>query len=107
MSILVSIAKLYVRLVFRDGEYNSLKTQQNFNVAGPPRGIAKRCDKLEHDKIRGFWIDKANEHRGVLVYLHGGAFYFGPVKEHLDYFAPICKQTQIAGFLIHYGFAPH
>lgn len=106
MSILVTIAKLYVRLVFRDGEYNSLKTQQDFNVADPPRGIAKRCEKLEHDRIRGFWIDKANEQRGVLVYLHGGAFYFGPVKEHWEYIARICKQTGMAGLLIDYGFAP-
>lgn len=106
MSILVEIAKLYVRLVFRDGEYNSLKTQQDFNVPDPPRGIANRCEKLQHDKIRGGWIDKANEKRGVLVYLHGGAFYFGPVKEHWDYFARICKQTQMAGLLIDYRFAP-
>ncbi len=106
MSILVEIAKLYVRLVFRDGEYNALKTQRDFNVPDPPRRIARRCEKLEHDKIPGFWIDKANEHRGVLVYLHGGAFYFGPVKEHWDYFARICKQTQMAGLLIDYGFAP-
>ncbi|HEX3101034.1 MAG TPA: alpha/beta hydrolase fold domain-containing protein, partial [Pyrinomonadaceae bacterium] len=106
MSILVEIAKLYVRLVFRDGEYNSIKTQQDFNVPDPPRGIAKRCEKLGHDKIRGFWIDKANEKRGVLVYLHGGAFYFGPVKEHWDYFARICKQTQMAGLLVDYRFAP-
>src|SRR5436190_8700053 len=106
MSILVEIAKVYVRLVFRDREYNSLKTQQDFNVPDPPRRITKRCEKLDHDKIRGFWIDKANEERGLLVYLHGGAFYFGPVKEHWDYFARICKQTQMAGLLIDYRFAP-
>ena len=106
MSILVSIAKLYVRLVFRDGEYNALRTQKDFNVPDPPRGIAKRCEKLDHPEIGGYWIDKAYETRGVLVYLHGGAFYFGPVKEHWDYFARICKQTRMAGLLVNYRFAP-
>ncbi|CAN5411038.1 alpha/beta hydrolase [soil metagenome] len=106
MSILVTIAKLYVRLVFREGEYNSLKTQKDFNVPNPPRGLVKRSEKLDHDTIRGFWVDKENAHRGVLVYLHGGAFYFGPVKEHWDYFGRICKESQMAGLLIDYGFAP-
>jgi epsilon-lactone hydrolase len=106
MSLLVKIAKLYVRLVFRDGEYNALKTQRSFNVPDPPRGIAKRCELLEGSDVRAFWIDKANSDRGVLVYLHGGAFYFGPVKEHWDYFGHICKKTGMAGLLTDYGFAP-
>ena len=107
MSIQNTLSKLYVRFVFRDGEYNSLKTQKEFNVPDPPRGIAARCEKLEPYKARGFWIDKANRQNGLLIYLHGGAFYFGPVKEHWDYFARICKQTQMAGLLIDYGFARH
>ncbi len=107
MSIQNSIAKLYVRLVFRDeGPFDALKTQRQFNIPDPPRGIAKRAEPLAHDKIRGFWIDKQNSNRGVLVYLHGGAYYFGPVKEHWQYFARICKQTGMAGLLIDYGFAP-
>ena len=106
MSILVSIAKLYVRFVFRDEEYDALKTQRDFNVPDPPRGIAKRCEPLSGD-VRAFWIDKANSGtRGVLVYLHGGAYYFGPVKEHWDYFARICKMTQMAGIMVDYGIAP-
>ncbi len=106
MSLLVKIAKLYVRLVFRDGEYNPLKTQKDFNVPGPPRSVADRCEKLASSAVSGFWIDRVNEHRGVLVYLHGGTFYFGPVKEHWDYFARICRQTQMAGILVDYGLSP-
>ena len=106
MSLLVSIAKLYVRLVFRDGEYDALRTQRNFNRPDPPRALAKRCSRCDHNGTRAFWLDKANSERGVLVYLHGGAFYFGPVKEHWDYFGLICKQTQMAGLMIDYGFAP-
>lgn len=107
VSIQNTIAKLYVRLVFRDtGPFDALKTQRQFNVPDPPRGIAKRFERVSHNKVRAFWLDKQNSHRGVLVYLHGGAFYFGPVKEHWQYFAYICKQTEMAGLLIDYRFAP-
>lgn len=107
MSIQNTIAKLYVRFVFRDeGEFDPIKTQRQLNVPGPPRNIVTRAQVLEHPGVRGFWIDKENAVRGVLVYLHGGAFYFGPVKEHWQYLARICKQTQMAGLMIDYGFAP-
>jgi acetyl esterase/lipase len=107
MSILNSIAKLYVRLAFRDdGEFDPLKTQRELNVPGPPRSIVGRCAPLDHPNVRAFWIDKDHSGKGVLVYLHGGAFYFGPVKEHWDYLARICKQTGMAGLMVDYGIAP-
>ena len=106
MSILVSLAKLYVRLVFREGHYDALKTQRDFNVSDPPKRIAGRCERLASDSVRAFWIDKQNATRGVLVYLHGGAFYFGPVKEHWEYIGRICKQTGMAGIMVDYGIAP-
>ena len=105
MSILVKIAKLYVRFVFREGEYDALKTQKDFNVPDPTRGIAKRCERVDGN-VRAFWIDKQNTKNGVLIYLHGGAYYFGPVKEHWDYIARISKQTQMAAIMIDYGIAP-
>jgi len=105
MSLLVKIAKLYVRFVFREGEYDALKTPKDFNVPDPPRGIAKRCERVDGD-VRAFWIDKQNAMEGVLVYLHGGAYYFGPVKEHWDYIARISKQTQMAAVMVDYGIAP-
>lgn len=106
MSVLNTIAKLYVRFVFRDeGEFDATKTQRDFNVTDPPRSIAKRAERIEH-KTRAFWIDKQNADRGVLAYLHGGAFYFGPVKEHWEYLGRICTLTQMAGLLIDYGIAP-
>ena len=107
MSIANKLAKIYVRLVFRDtGPFDALKTQKDFNVPDPPRGIAKRCEPLDRADIRGFWIDRGHAKKGVLVYLHGGAFYFGPVKEHWDYISNISKKTGMAALVIDYGFAP-
>ena len=107
MSLLNSIAKLYVRLAFRDdGEFDPLATQRELNVPGPPHKIVSRCEPLDHGGVRAFWIDKHHLENGVLVYLHGGAFYFGPVKEHWEYLARICKQTGMAGLMVDYGIAP-
>lgn len=107
MSIRNTIAKLYVRLIFRDeGPFDPLKTQQQLNVLDPPRGIARRAERVEHDTVRAFWCDRENAANGVLVYLHGGAFYFGPVKEHWQYFARICEKAGMAGVLVNYGYAP-
>jgi epsilon-lactone hydrolase len=106
MSLLVTIAKLYVRFVFRDGEYDAAKTQRDFNVPDPPRAIKKRTEPVAGDTVRAFWVDRANAGRGVLVYLHGGAYYFGPVKEHWEYLAKICKMTGMAGVMVDYGIAP-
>jgi acetyl esterase/lipase len=76
------------------------------NIPEPPRGIAKRCEKVDIPNVRAFWIDKAHADNGVLVYLHGGAFYFGPVREHWDYIARISKQTGMAAIVVDYGIAP-
>lgn len=101
------IAKIYVRLVFRDeGEFDSLKTQRELSLAEPPKSIRKRCEKLEIGATKSFWIDKANAKNGVLVYLHGGAFYFGPVKEHWQYIARISRQAQMAALVIDYRMSP-
>lgn len=107
MSLQNTIAKLYVRFVFReDGELDAIGTQRKFNIPDPPRSVGRRAERVEHDTVRAFWVDRENAARGVLVYLHGGAFYFGPVKEHWQYLARICKQTGMAGVMVDYGFAP-
>jgi acetyl esterase/lipase len=106
MSILNHIAKFYVRLVFREeGEFDALKTQKDFNLPDPPKRLAKRCEPVDHN-VRAFWIDKQHADRGVLVYLHGGAFYFGPVKEHWDYIGRISQAAGMAAILVDYGIAP-
>lgn len=107
MSLQNEIAKIYVRLVFReDGEFDSLKTQRELSLSEPPKNIAERCEKLETGAVKSFWIDKANAKNGVLVYLHGGAFYFGPVKEHWQYIAQISRKARMAALVIDYRMSP-
>jgi len=107
MGILMSIAKLYARTVFRkEDELDSLGTQKKLSLSDPPKRIAGRCRKDEIGGVKCVWIDEANAKNGVLVYLHGGAFYFGPVKEHWDYIAGISQRTQMAALMIDYRMAP-
>ncbi len=107
MSIQNTIAKLYVRIVFRkEDELDSLKTQKKLSLPGPPKRYAARSRKVEIGGVNCVWIDEANAKNGVLVYLHGGAYYFGPVKEHWDYIAGISRMTGMAALVIDYRMAP-
>jgi acetyl esterase/lipase len=107
MSILMKVAKLYARAVFRKAdELDSLKTQERLSLPEPPKRYAARCEEEEINGVRCVWIDQANAKNGVLVYLHGGIYYFGPVKEHWDYIADISKRTRMAALMVDYGMAP-
>ena len=107
MGILMKLAKLYARTVYRkEDELDSLRTQKKLSLPRPPRKFAARCRSAEIGGVKAVWIDEANAKNGVLVYLHGGAFYFGPVKEHWDYIAAISRKTQMAALMIDYRMAP-
>jgi acetyl esterase/lipase len=107
MSLQNALAKVYLRLFVRkENEFDSLKTQKELSLPEPPRRIAKRCEKIKIGEVNAFWIDKKNAKRGVLVYLHGGAFYFGPVKEHWQYIAKISRMSQMAALMIDYHMSP-
>lgn len=108
MSLQNEIAKIYVRLVFRekDEDFDSLKTQRKFSLPEPLKSIRPRCEPVEIGGAKSFWIDRQNAARGVLVYLHGGAFYFGPVKEHWQYIAHISRLAQMAALVIDFRMAP-
>jgi acetyl esterase/lipase len=56
--------------------------------------------------VRCVWIDEANANNGVLIYLHGGLYYFGPVKEHWDYIADMSERTGMATLVVDYAMAP-
>ncbi len=107
MSLRNTIAKLYVRAVFRDeGPFDPLKTQKEHNVRQPPRSFSARCVKAAIKGVDAFWIDEANAVNGILAYLHGGAYYFGPVKEQWYFIASMCKRVRMAALVIDFRNAP-
>src|SRR5688572_8250639 len=108
MSILNSIVKIYLR---REKLKNSLRQvtfeeKQAEIVSEPPVNIAKNCEKIEVEGVRATWFNQADQKGGVLVFLHGGSYTSGPYKEHWEYFADICRRTNMAGILIDYKLAP-
>jgi epsilon-lactone hydrolase len=108
MSLRMELAKIYVRLVFKekDDEFDSLKTQRELSLPEPPKNIAKRCEKVRVGEAKSIWIDKENAPNGVLVYLHGGAFYFGPVKEHWDFISRLSRAANMAALVVDFRMSP-
>ena len=110
MSLLNSIVKIYLN---REKRKNSLREltfeeKQAGIVSEPPVNIAKKgvFEKIEIDGSRAIWLNKLNEHKGVLVFLHGGSYTSGPYQEHWEYLADMCQKTELAGLLIDYKLAP-
>lgn len=101
------LAKIYVRRVFhKEDEFDSLKTQAELSLPLPPKTFKARCEAVKIGGTKAVWIDKQNAKNGVLVYLHGGAFYFGPVKEHWQYIAQISRMTRMAALVIDFRMSP-
>ncbi|WP_205502175.1 alpha/beta hydrolase [Rufibacter psychrotolerans] len=78
------------------------------NLSDPPRSLAKKYpfEKLIANGVPGYWINKANAGNGVLVYLHGGGYLFGPVALQWKYIARLSNLTNQAALVVDYRMAP-
>lgn len=110
MSLLNSIAKIYLSREKRKSSLHELsfEEKQSGNIAEPPANVAKKgtFEKNEIEGAKATLFNKSNQHKGVLVFLHGGSYISGPYKEHWEYFADMCLKTKMAGLLIDYKLAP-
>lgn len=107
MSLRNELAKIYVRRVFhKEDEFDSLKTQEELSLPLPPKSFAARCEAVRIGETKAVWIDRERAENGVLVYLHGGAFYFGPIKEHWQYIAQISRLARMAALVIDFRMSP-
>ena len=74
----------------------------------PPRAVAGR-HAVEETSVAGarcVWLDRRLRASGVLVYLHGGAFIRGPVKEMWEWFGRLCQEAGMAGLMVDYALTP-
>lgn len=63
----------------------------------------------EHAEIGGaeaVWIRPGDRGNGVLVFLHGGGYVFGPGPGHWDWLCAMCEATGMAGLMVLYARAP-
>lgn len=65
-----------------------------------------RCEHLRIGGAPATLIDPGSRHRGVIVFLHGGAYVFGPGPGHWDWLCAMCDATGMAGLMVLYDRAP-
>ena len=51
-------------------------------------------------EARCTWIAPERRQAGVVVFLHGGAYVFGPGPGHWDWLCALCELTGTAGLLV-------
>ncbi len=69
-----------------------------------PRGIHR--SGIVTDGIRGEWLAPRRPGKGVVLYLHGGAYCFGSCATHRELAARLAKTTGMKTLLIDYRLAP-
>ena len=63
---------------------------------------------VDNKTIKGLWVGsgKNKKYKGVLLYIHGGAFIFGSPKTHMKLAARIAKEIDFKAALPDYRLAP-
>ena len=69
-----------------------------------PRGIV--CEEVQVKGLSSEWITPPSASRGVMLYLHGGAYSLGSVAVHRDLIARLAVSTQRKALAINYRLAP-
>ncbi|RNI28222.1 alpha/beta hydrolase [Rufibacter immobilis] len=78
------------------------------NFPDPPKSLRNKhtFEKLDASHVNGYWIDREKAPNGVLVYLHGGGYLFGPVELQWKYIARLSRHTGKAAIVVDYRMAP-
>lgn len=77
------------------------KNARYFKIA---KGVI--VDSLSIDDIPAEFIDVEGSKKGVILYLHGGAYAVGSAAVHREFLARLVKACQIKGLAIDYRLAP-
>ncbi|RNI22699.1 alpha/beta hydrolase [Rufibacter latericius] len=78
------------------------------NFPDPPKSLLRKhaFEKVDARGVPGYWLDKEKAQNGVLVYLHGGGYLFGPVELQWKYIARLSRLTNQAALVVDYRMAP-
>lgn len=79
-----------------------------FDARTMPAPLASRhaSDAATVGGLDAVWIEPAARERGVIVFLHGGGYVFGPGPGHWDWLCAMCEATGMAGLMLLYARAP-
>jgi monoterpene epsilon-lactone hydrolase len=78
------------------------------NMPEPPSDVARRhtVTASSESGVRVVWLDQHHRRDGTILYVHGGSYITGPRKEQWEWFAALCRSTEMAGVLVDYSLAP-
>ena len=77
------------------------KTPRSFRL---PKDI--QIESLKIDGVEAEWVQTPDADRGVILYLHGGAYALGSIAIHRDFIARLAIATQMRCLAINYRLAP-
>ncbi len=80
------------------------KLMMKARMAFPSKKITKTNDFVEtiYNDVRCIWINKNQSSAGVMVFLHGGSYVFGPMLGQWKHYIALCEQSGFSGIVIDY-----
>lgn len=74
----------------------------------PPRAVRRRtaAEQTTAGAVPVVWLHRARNERGVVVYLHGGAYVLGPVAAQWRWAAELGDAASVAVAVVRYRMAP-
>jgi acetyl esterase/lipase len=72
----------------------------------PPLADLHSIDAVAVAGVDATWINAGARGNGTIVFLHGGAYVFGPGPGHWDWLCAMCEATGMAGLMLLYDRAP-
>ena len=103
------LAHLYLRRTWlAKVKTATLESMRADNCVSPPKRVRREHAVLTEDiaGVRCVWLDKHKAATGVMVYLHGGAYLFGPFKEQWVWMSYIARKLGMACVMVDYRLAP-
>jgi monoterpene epsilon-lactone hydrolase len=106
-SLLITFLKLS-RMKKRLAKRSLKELHQSLSLPDPPKSVRKICatEKIEFENVNGHWLNRKNNATGILVYLHGGGYTYGPIDFQWEYIAQMSLQSGMAALVIDYKQLP-
>ncbi len=65
-----------------------------------------RCQPISAGGVPAEWIEMSDAERGVMLYLHGGAYALGSINVHREFIARLVRATKMRALPLNYRLAP-
>lgn len=85
-------------------EQQRVRQEKTIRSIRLPKEIQVKSISIEG--IEAEWVQTADSHRGVILYLHGGAYALGSIAIHRDFIARLAIATQMRCLAVNYRLAP-